>query len=85
MDNDDLTNLADQLERRGLTIARCDPEQRIHVSNPLSSHLAEEITLRGNGYYPGFDYEVGERGDETACAARIAYMLGAPSSKEAAQ
>lgn len=77
MDTDDLTKLADQLQQHGLTIARRDPEQRIHVTNPISSLLAEEITLRQGRYYTGFDYEVGEQGAEKDCADRIAYMLGA--------
>lgn len=73
----DLQNLVDQLKQYGLTIATCDPERRLQVTNPISSLLSEEILLKRGRYYTGFDYEIGERGKEAACAGRIAYLLGA--------
>ncbi|WP_420032187.1 hypothetical protein ACN2WE_04835 [Streptomyces sp. cg28] len=74
----DLQKLADDLEGRGLTVARCDPENLIQVTNPLSSLLADEIALRRGRYImASIDYEVGARGQEKGCADRIAYMLGA--------
>ena len=73
----DLQNLVDLLKARGFTVAACDPEQRIQVTNPLSSLLSEEITLRRGRYMTGFDYEIGTRGQEKSAADRIAYLLGA--------
>lgn len=80
----DLQKLADGLEMRGLTVASCDPEKRLQVTNPISSLMAEEITLRRGRYVTGFDYEVGERGAEADCAQRIAYMLGASGTPKGA-
>ncbi|WP_425838935.1 hypothetical protein [Streptomyces fractus] len=73
----DLQNLVDELKARGLTIAVCAPENRLQVTNPISSLLSEEVVLRRGHYVTGFDYEIGDRGNETACADRIAYLLGA--------
>lgn len=80
----DLQNLIDALEMRGLTVARCDPELRLYVSNPISSLLAEEILLKEGRYYTGFDYEIGARGHEAACGDRVAYLLGAHTAHERA-
>ncbi|WP_328631944.1 hypothetical protein [Streptomyces sp. NBC_00356] len=73
----DLQNLVDHLEKHHLTVATCDPERRLQVTNPISTLLSEEIVLKRGRYYTGFDYEIGERGKEEACADRIAYLLGA--------
>ncbi|WP_428956262.1 hypothetical protein [Streptomyces sp. cg35] len=80
----DLQNLVEQLEKHGLTVAPCDPEKRLQVTNPISSLLAEEIVLKRGRYYTGFDYEIGDRGREEACAQRIAYLLGAATTSRRA-
>jgi hypothetical protein len=82
VDIDDLHRLGKNLENRGLRVAACDPELRLHVSNPLNSRLGEEILLTGGRYITSFDYEVGERGDEDACAERIARILAVGSESE---
>ncbi|WP_309029339.1 hypothetical protein [Streptomyces alfalfae] len=71
----DLQRLAAHLEKHGLRVAACDPELRLHVSNPLNSRLGEEIALAGGRYVTGFDYEIGDQGDEEACAERVARIL----------
>jgi hypothetical protein len=73
----DLQKLADGLQKRGLTVAPCDPENRLQVTNPVSSLMAEEIVLERGRYITGFGYEIGERGQEKTCIDRLAYMLGA--------
>ncbi|MEU5900514.1 hypothetical protein [Streptomyces venezuelae] len=77
MDTDDLHRLGAYLEGRGLRVAARDPELILAVANPLHPQLAEEIRLTDGRYITGFDYEVGERGDEQACADRIAHILAA--------
>lgn len=71
----DLQRLAAHLEKHSLHVAACDPELRLHVSNPLNSRLGEEIRLVGGRYITSFDYEIGESGEERACAERIARLL----------
>jgi hypothetical protein len=73
----DLQNLVDQLEKHGLTVAICEPEKRLQVTNPISTLLSEEVILRRGHYVTGFDYEIGVRGEEKSAADRIAYLLGA--------
>lgn len=75
MDTDDLHQLGKHLEERGLHVAACEPELRLHVSNPLNARLAEEIRLAGGRYVTSFDYEIGDQGDERACAERIGNIL----------
>jgi hypothetical protein len=80
-----LQNLVAQLEKHGLTVASCDPENQIQVTNPKNCLLAEEIALRGGRYImASIDYEIGEHGQETTCAERIARILAvATTSQEA--
>ncbi|MEU6990433.1 hypothetical protein ABZ953_07185 [Streptomyces sp. NPDC046465] len=75
MDIDDLHRLGAYLETRDLRVAARGPGLLLTVTNPLSSHLTEEVRLAGGRYLTSFDYEIGEQGDEQACAERIARIL----------
>ncbi|MGW2228256.1 hypothetical protein [Streptomyces formicae] len=83
MDTDDLHRLGTYLEKRGLRVAARDPELKLTVANPLHPQLAEEILLADGRYLTSFDYEIGERGDEQACADRIAHVLAVGEDLEA--
>ncbi|WP_200309346.1 hypothetical protein [Streptomyces adelaidensis] len=51
------------------------------MTNPLNSRLSEEILVEGGRYVTGFDYEIGEAGDETVCAERIARILAVATER----
>lgn len=75
MDTNDLNTLAGHLERHGLRVTVDDGAMRLEVTNPLNSRLSEEILVKGCRYVTGFDHEIGEAGEEAACAERIARIL----------
>jgi hypothetical protein len=75
VDTNDLQNLAGHLEDRGLQVTVHEAEMRLHVTNPLNSHLSEEIVAADGRYVTSFDYEIGESRREQECAERIAHIL----------
>ncbi|MGW4042919.1 hypothetical protein [Streptomyces sp. NPDC004721] len=79
MDTNDLQNLARHLETHGLRVTIDAPGMRLTVTNPLNSRLTEDIAASGGGWVTSFDYEIGERGGEAACAERIARVLAVSS------
>ncbi|MFF4146656.1 hypothetical protein ACFY0A_36165 [Streptomyces sp. NPDC001698] len=75
MDNTDLQQLARHLENHGLQVTTDAPGMRLTVTNPLNSRLTETIAAADDRWATSFDYEIGEHGNEAACAERIARIL----------
>ncbi|MEV6836752.1 hypothetical protein AB0N17_19970 [Streptomyces sp. NPDC051133] len=53
------------------------------MTNPLHPGLGEIVTAHGGRYLTDYGYEIGEQGDETATAERVAFLLGLPRSSAA--
>lgn len=77
-----VARFVDRLKAYGLSIVAATGA-RLRVANPLSSSLFEDIVHRGGRYVTAWGYELGELGDETGTARRLAYLLGAPSRPQA--
>lgn len=75
MNGNDLRTLAGHLEQHGLLVTVDDDAAQLHVVNPLNSRLSETIAASGDRWLTSFDYEIGEHGNEEACAERIARIL----------
>lgn len=77
-----MNRLVGNLEAHGLKVVVDETEGRLLVSNPLNGMLTEEITAVADRYLTSFDYEIGERGQETACAERIARILAVATNSQ---
>ncbi|MBI0377166.1 hypothetical protein JBE27_13025 [Streptomyces albiflaviniger] len=75
MDASGYRDLADRLKAYGLSIVAKGAQ--LCVENPLSANLVEEIASQGKRYVTSWGYELGERGDESGTALRLAFLLGA--------
>lgn len=79
MSSEGLTQLATVLEARGLSTAPPGSGSELAVSNPISSSLREVVSCQADLYLTDWGYEIGQRGEETAAANRLAFLLGVPS------
>lgn len=69
--------LAEQLTTRGLSVTRQD-DSTLSLTNPLHVRVGETVTTGGDCYLTDYGYEIGQHGDESATAGRVAFLLGLP-------
>lgn len=78
------TILAEQLAARRLSVTNRNFHS-VTVTNPLHPGLREIVTAQDGRYLTGYEYEIGEHGDEPATADRVASLLGLPRLPQAAE
>ncbi|MFE6163860.1 ATP-binding protein [Streptomyces sp. NPDC056486] len=83
MDANTSVSLTEQLEARGLSVIK-DDDNMLNVVNRLKPDLVEVVSAQGGGYVTGWGYELGEAGDETGTAQRLAFLLGIPNGDRSA-
>ncbi|WP_275559256.1 hypothetical protein [Streptomyces sp. 5-6(2022)] len=75
MDASGYRDPADRLKAYGLAIVAKGAQ--LCVANPLSANLVEKVASQGGRYVTAWGCEIGERGDESGTALRLAFLLGA--------
>ncbi|SDI56631.1 hypothetical protein SAMN05421505_1712 [Sinosporangium album] len=67
------------LKVRGLFVADGD-DGPPNIRNPLPPHVREAVGAVNGSYLTDYGYELGEQGDESATADRVAFLLGLPGA-----
>ncbi|MEV8321428.1 hypothetical protein AB0Q95_45540 [Streptomyces sp. NPDC059900] len=84
MDTEDTLRLAAHLTAHGPTVTVNGAESRLRVTSSLNDMLSEKTVATGDRYGTSFDYEIGGRGHERACAERFAQLLAVGTATRAA-
>ncbi|MEU4234844.1 hypothetical protein AB0F17_62115 [Nonomuraea sp. NPDC026600] len=77
MDANPSAILPELLKARGLSVKMRD-DGAVVVGNPLHPCIGDVVATRNGIYLTDYGYELGEQGDESATADRLAILLAVP-------